>query len=456
MSTALQDLPALEANLRHDLEILQYPPADWVVPHQTSDGQRMLDVVVIGGGMCGLAAAFALKRVGVANIRILDANEAGKEGPWVTYARMETLRSPKHLAGPALGVARLTFRSWYEAKFGVAAWEMMDKIPRELWMGYLNWYRDVLALPVLNRVLVKEICPAAHGFDLFAMVGESPETIAARRVILATGREGMARPRLPDALRPYVGSRFNHSSEEIEFSVMRGRRVAVIGFSASALDNAAEALEAGASEVHILVRASEVPRVNKMKSTSYPGFTHGFPILPLETRLDLLSYVFRYGIAPPRDSTLRVFRHTNAKLHLASEVTDVCVESGAFELRAGESNIVVDHVIYCTGFMIDTHAPAETRNFAKHIRTFRDSVDNGDGRFLEELLDFPDLGSSFEFQERMPGLAPFLKGLHNFTFAATVSHGNVSGDIPCISDGAERLARGITARLAASGCGGRR
>ena len=187
--------------------------------------------------------------------------------------------------------------------------------------------------------------------------------------------------------------------------------------------------------------------MNKMKSTSYPGFTHGFPILPPETRLDLLSYVFRYRIAPPRDSTLRVFRHTNAKLHLGSEVTDVRLESGAFVLRAGGRDIVVDHVIYCTGFMIDTHAPAETRNFAKHIRTFRDSVDNGDGRFLEEFHDFTDLGPSFELQERMPGLAPFLKRLHNFTFAATVSHGNVSGDIPCISDGAERLARSIAASL---------
>ena len=447
MNVIQPDLPALEAQLRRDLEILQYPPPDWVIPHQTPDGQRMLDVVVIGGGMCGLAATFALKRLGVANIRILDASEAGKEGPWVTYARMETLRSPKYLAGPALGMARLTFRSWYEAKFGVRAWERMDKIPRQTWMDYLRWYRDVLNLPVQNRTSVKEICPAAHGLDLYALVGGSLETIATRRVILATGREGMACPRVPNALRPYVGPRFNHSSEEIEFSKMKDCRVAVIGFSASAVDNAAEALKAGASEVHMLVRASKVPRVNKMKSTGYPGFTHGFPMMPPETRLDLLSYVFRCRIAPPRDSTQRVFKHSNARLHLSSEVINVREESGAFVLQTGASDIVVDHVVYCTGFMIDTNAPDETQKFARHIRTFRDSIDNGDGRFLEEFLDFPDLGPAFELRERIRGEAPFLERLHNFTFAATVSHGNVSGDIPCISDGAERLARGIAACL---------
>ena len=42
------------------------------------------------------------------------------EGPWATTARMETLRSPKQLTGPALGLPALTFRAWYEAQFGTA------------------------------------------------------------------------------------------------------------------------------------------------------------------------------------------------------------------------------------------------------------------------------------------------------------------------------------------------
>ena len=32
----------------------------------------------------------------------------------MTYARMETLRSPKQLVGPAYGMASLTFRAWHE------------------------------------------------------------------------------------------------------------------------------------------------------------------------------------------------------------------------------------------------------------------------------------------------------------------------------------------------------
>lgn len=60
MSEAPIGLEALDARLRHDLEILQYPPPDWVVPRYTASGDRVVDVVVIGAGMCGLAAGFAL------------------------------------------------------------------------------------------------------------------------------------------------------------------------------------------------------------------------------------------------------------------------------------------------------------------------------------------------------------------------------------------------------------
>jgi cation diffusion facilitator CzcD-associated flavoprotein CzcO len=440
-------LAALAARLRHDLDLLQYPPNDWVKPRRAGDGKPIVDAVIVGAGMCGLAACFALRRAGIFNIRIIDGGEPGREGPWVTYARMETLRSPKHLAGPALGMPNLTFRAWYEASRGLDAWEALGRIPTDIWMDYLIWYRDVLEIPVENETHLERLDPAAHGFDLQVNGPSGAETIAARRVILATGREGMARPRVPAPLSGFLGPKCRHSSEDIDFEAMAGKSVAVIGMSASAVDNAASALEAGAARVHVIVRAPEVPRINKMKSTNYPGFTHGFPSLPTEARLDLLSYVFRYRVAPPRDSVRRVWRHRNVALHLDAEVTDARWSGEQIVLTAGAETLTLDHVILGTGFFIDVAAPEETRGFADAIATFRHGVDNADGRFLEEFLDFPDLGPAFEFRERAPGAAPFLNALHNFTFAATVSHGNVSGDIPCVSDGADRLARGIAAEI---------
>ncbi|MGB1005998.1 MAG: NAD(P)-binding domain-containing protein, partial [Thalassobaculaceae bacterium] len=446
MTATTTNLEALGARLARDLEILEFPPREWVPARLTPTGERVTDVVVVGAGMCGLTAAFALQREGINNIKILDAKPAGTEGPWITYARMETLRSPKHLAGPAMGLPNLAFRSWFEAKFGEQAWRGLGKIPRPMWMDYLTWYRKVLALPVENDASVLNISSAPHGFDLTVRQGGAARVLPARRIVLATGREGLARPRVPAAITGLVGPSVRHSSADIDFAEMRGKVVAVVGFSASAVDNAAEALEAGARKVHLLVRAPDVSRINKMKHTNFPGFTAGFSALPAAARLDLLSYVFRYRTAPPRDSVNRVFRHPNVEINLSAPLDRVTRSGDRFEISAGACQLTADQIIYCTGFKIDTCAPSELGEFAPHIRTFAESVPNN-GTFSPELLEFPDLGPAFEFQAKAGATVPSLGALHNFTFAATVSHGNVSGDIPCVSDGATRLAKGIASAI---------
>ena len=127
-------LAELNARVKQDLDYLNYPPANWSKPVTTADGQPVSDVVIIGGGMCGMVAWLALTRAGIANLRILDRAPEGQEGTWVTFARMETLRSPKNLLGPALGMASLTFRARYTAIFGVAAWVKLLRNPPPLWM----------------------------------------------------------------------------------------------------------------------------------------------------------------------------------------------------------------------------------------------------------------------------------------------------------------------------------
>src|SRR3954447_7546156 len=146
-STARKGLARLAADARRDLARLNYPPANWVLPRMGADGQPALDVLVIGAGMCGQTAAFALMREGVGNLRILDRAARGHEGPWGTYARMETLRSPKHLTGPDLGIPSLTFRAWYEAQHGAEGWRDLYKIDRLDWLAYLLFVRDIVALP---------------------------------------------------------------------------------------------------------------------------------------------------------------------------------------------------------------------------------------------------------------------------------------------------------------------
>ena len=61
-------------------------------------------------------------------------------------------------------------------------------------MDYLIWYREVLSLKIENRTSVEQIEVADHGFNIRIKYGVIEEEIPVRKIILATGREGMAEP----------------------------------------------------------------------------------------------------------------------------------------------------------------------------------------------------------------------------------------------------------------------
>ena len=211
-ATGPTGLKALEARLRQDLAWLELPAKAWTLPHELN-GQPVLDVAVIGGGMAGLAAATSLKHLGIGAV-VFDRSPIGFEGPWATTARMETLRSPKQLTGPALGLPALTFRAGFEAQFGTDAWEVLDKIPRLQWMDYLRWYRHVLQIDVRNEHHVKAIHPRKDGaVELVIDVpGQPTQRVYARRVVLATGRGGAGAAHLGDVVA--VGVRWRKLGRE--------------------------------------------------------------------------------------------------------------------------------------------------------------------------------------------------------------------------------------------------
>lgn len=441
-----QGLAALEARLAQDLAWLELPPKAWIPP-QTHDGQAVLDVVVIGGGMAGLTAAAALKMLGIHAV-VLDKANPGQEGPWVTSARMETLRSPKVLTGPALGLPALTFRAWYEAQFGIAAWDALDKIPRPQWMDYLRWFRRVMAVDLRNAHTVEAIEPTAEGHvRLQVRQPGRVETLLARRVVLATGRDGLGSAWLPPEAQHIPADRRAHSADLFDEARLRGLRVAVVGGSASAMDCAATALEAGAERVDLLVRRSVLPRINKVKGSGNPGITHGYQHLPDEWKWRLRHYMNVQQTPPPRGSSLRVFRHPNAHMHLGSPLLSVRDTAQGLWLTTPKAEHRVDFVIFCTGFRVALTERPELAAIAPHLKLWSDRYQPAAGDEDEELSSMPDLGPAFEFQPKQAGSCPGLERVHCFCYPAAMSHGQVSGDIPAISDGAQRLARGIASHF---------
>jgi FAD-dependent urate hydroxylase len=78
---------------------------------------------------------------------------------------------------------------------------------------------------------------------------------------MATGATAPAGRTSPTFVDPLPRERWAHSADEIDFAcALKGKRVAVVGVGASAVDNAAEALEHGAAEVRHLIRRARCRR----------------------------------------------------------------------------------------------------------------------------------------------------------------------------------------------------
>src|ERR1700761_6381084 len=155
-------LLALESRVRENLARISHPSAPWLEPKTGPDGKPALDVLIVGGGQSGLATAFGLMRSRVDNIVVIDKAEEAKEGPWLSYARMLTLRSPKDFTGPDLDIPSLTYQSWHEASFGKEDWDKLELIPRQRWAEYLFWFRRAAGVSVRNGYELLEIAPAAN------------------------------------------------------------------------------------------------------------------------------------------------------------------------------------------------------------------------------------------------------------------------------------------------------
>jgi FAD-dependent urate hydroxylase len=444
-SDIFDSLAGLEARFRRDLELLTLPAAkDWLEPQVHREWGTMLDVAIIGAGMAGLATAFALKCLAVRSLKVFDRSPAGFEGPWATTACMETLRSPPELAGPSFQFSSLTFRAWFEAQFGADAWNKLHRIPRLQWMEYLRWYRRMIDVPIENDTELIDLSGDAEAVLLTLRSAAGTRKIAARRVVLANGRDGLGGPYTPDLFRGLDQRLVMHSLGEIDFSKLRGKTVSVLGAGSTAVDCAAEALEAGAARVAMLVRRADVPRINKNMGIGSAGFWQGFYSLTDTQKWDIVNYIDEQAVPPPRDSMLRCSRHKNFSILARCAVRAVELRNGRVLLDTTRGRLAFDNLILATGLTVDWSQRPEFAALRPHVQLWRDHFMPQGGDYAQ--AEHPYLGAHFEFLAR-GGAAPWVNRIQCFNYAATISHGAISGDIPAISIGAERVASGVVNAL---------
>jgi FAD-dependent urate hydroxylase len=441
-------LAALAAQVRADLAKTAHPRMPWLTAVEGPDGQPALDVLIVGAGQSGLAIAFALRRSEVTNILVLDKADEGREGPWLTYARMPTLRSPKDYTGPDLDMPSLTYQAWHETKFGDASWRELDLIPREYLADYLLWYRRVLELPVRNGCEVTDIAPVANGLLQVTIRGAQGEgALYARKVVLATGQEGMGDWSVPEPLGHLPASRCVNCSAPIDFEALRGKRVAVIGAGASAFDNAAMALESGASTVHLLCRRAAIQLVQPYRWLTFRGFLRHLSDLDDAWRWRFMRAVLEMREGFPQTTYDRCARHTGFHLQEGAPVEAARETANGILLRTPRGEIATDFVICTTGIEMDLAGRAELRRFAHNIARWSDRYTPPPTEQSPRLGAFPYLADDYAFAERAPGQTPWIADIHLFAIASTMSFGPSGSSINAMTTAVPKLVHGLTRGL---------
>jgi cation diffusion facilitator CzcD-associated flavoprotein CzcO len=460
-----EGLDRLAARVRRDLEQLAYPVRPWLAPRTTADGAPILDVLIVGAGQGGLATAFALLRERVTNILLVDQNPLDRAGPWLNFARMRTLRTPKHVTGPDLGLPSLTPRSWYEAQHGAGSWEGLGLIRKEDWAAYLGWYRRTLGIPVRpeTRVGALHWNAADAAWEVPCAGGAGPrgraaggEVLRARRVVLATGIEGSGQWDVPASIRDGLPRHlWAHTRDEIDFAALAGKRIAVLGAGASAFDNAATALEHGAREVCLCFRRPSLVTVNAYRWAEFVGFLKHFGDLPDDDKWRFIVQIQQMGQLPPADTYARARQHPGFVLHagcawqsVGQAVPGKTSDGAAVTITTerGERH-QADFVIVGTGFVTDLARRPELVEVEAHIARWSDRHQPSDGARFPDLLRHPYLGPAFEFTERVPGQSPHLRTLYNYTFGGLLSLGFGGASISGMKYSVQRLVAGITGSL---------
>lgn len=432
------------------MRLLGYPDTPNLIDES---GGADHDVVIIGAGQTGISAAFGLRRRGVRRISVIDAAPTTADLAWRTKARMRTLRTPKTLAGPELGVPALSFRAWYDTVRGDGAFESIGRIPTGDWADYLDWFREQVGVDVRRGVRLESI--ESVGDDLIALHLVNPESSSqperwvetTRKLILATGVSGTGGPLIPEAVADLSPAVFAHTADAIDFAALAGKSVAVLGAAASAFDAAATALEAGAASVDVYTRRPELvipdpagPPINRLVQDV---FAH----LPDDERWRRRKATLTAGASVPADSVERAALFENYRLHVSAPWHSAREADGQVTVEAEDGTATYDFVIAGTGYQQNPATRTELSAIATHIALWRDRFTPPAGQESETLGVVPYLGPGYQLTEREPGQAPWLANIHVFSIGSNASFGLPVGDVPSLPTGIPRLVEAIVRDL---------
>lgn len=196
----------------------------------------MIGLAIVGAGPYGLSLAAHLRAVGISFRiygRAMDSWACGMP----PGMRLKSHAWSSNLSAPGEG---FTLRDHCRER-GLVYDDALMAVSRELYIDYGRTFQQRLVPDVVDKVLLR-LEQVAGGFRL---TFDDGEVVEARRVVAASGVRPFAYT--PGLLAAAPADRVSHSADHGPLNAFAGRRVAVVGGGASAIELAVLLRESGAA-----------------------------------------------------------------------------------------------------------------------------------------------------------------------------------------------------------------
>lgn len=444
LADAAARLAALEREAAHQEALSAGDGRSWVGER---DGEH--PVVIVGGGQAGLVLARGLRRRGIDDVVVLDSAPADATGPWTTYARMHTLRTPKDIAWPTWGVPAASPRAWFEAVYGESAWDEIAFFPTVAWQGFLQWYRTVSGIEVVGSTAVTSITPTDADGPLRLHL-EGPDgswILLARHVVLATGIEGAGGRSLPALLDALPAERVHHTHDAIDFAALAGKRIGILGAGTGAFDNAATALEHGATSVDVHMRRPAMPQVSPYRWMEFAGLIENYGSFSDAQKWAFNVHLSAVDQPATQNAVWRAHAFDGFRFLTSSPWRSVEWDGTDIVVTTPHGIHRYDVVIAATGIVADLSRRPELSAVAADAAVWSDRLAPAQIAENPGLAAFPYLDDDFGLVSRSAPEGSALSRIHMFNHGARISQGMLSHQIPGLVGGATKLAAALSRRL---------
>jgi cation diffusion facilitator CzcD-associated flavoprotein CzcO len=319
------------------------------------------DVVVLGAGPYGLAAATHLKNVKGLGVRIFGEPMSFWERNMPLGMFLRSNWTATQIADPHLALT-------LEAYGSESGSNVSQPVPLDRFVKYGHWYQQK-GVPDLDR---RGIGRVERGSDGFRITLTDGELLRAHRVVVAAGIGSFAwRPPEFDGLPVELTS---HTSEHRDLGKFTGKKVLVVGGGQSALESAA-LLHEGGAEAEVIARTHKIHWLQgSLSRTLHHGlgkFVRSILYAPtdvgpagmsqLVARPDLLRRLpravqdkFRKRAVRPAGARWLVDRLQSIPIRLGCSVANVAASGLRVRVRLSDgSERMVDHVLLGTGYRVN-------------------------------------------------------------------------------------------------------